>query len=969
MKLKFNHLLILALLFSSITLAQEKTVTGNVTDDQGLPLPGVNIVVKGTTRGMQTDFNGSYSIRASADQTLVFTYIGFKTVERLIGTLNTINVQMEVDAQTLEEVVIVGAFRNLDRDAVVGSAETVDNKVFEEIPVTSFDNLLQGNATGLNVTASNGNPGAAANINIRGLASPTGGNGPIYILDGVRITAANISRLNPNDFESVTVLKDAGSAALYGARGANGVILITTRKGSKSEQKATISYDASYGISSVSDNNFDLLSGSEFRTFQNIIAPGSFTQEQIDNAPNTNWQNVLFRDAIQTSHALSFSGGNQTTSYFLSGSYFKQEGTLPRSNLERTTLRVNLDSDVRDWWNVGVNIQLSHVLDNRTDDFGINTNSPVAQAYVNRPDAEVFNPDGSFNTQGLSFGFNALEQIELNDDQEDRIGLNGSLFSTIKFNDRLSYSIILGLDFRELSRKRFFAPETNLGQQANNGQLLQDRDRFWTLTHTSKILYDVPIHEDHSLKLLGVFDFERQRNTTFDTDAQDFDFPQLRENNAATSFVDINGDTFNGTYVSYAANVDYSYKQKYFFNGSFTIAADSDFGTDDKFGEFFGIGGSWVISRESFLQDSSWLNYLKLRASYGENGNNQSATALGSRNFATNATFNGNAALRQPANINDPELTWETVKGINLGVDYTLFNRIRGTIDVYRNETEDVILQEPVPTSTTFTQITRNSSDFEVINQGIELSVSADIVKNKNFGLEVGGNISYNDNKVEGEERRDVFAGNSTFGGGNITSNFTLVRYAGVDPLNGEQLYLDANGNLTTTFNDAADAVVLDKQAIAPINGGFYTNFRYKTFEIDARFSFQLDKYTYNNSRFFFENPSAFSNFNQNRVVLNIWQQPGDITNIPRFGEAATFDDRFLENSSFLRLRTLTLSYNLPQKFIEDIGLSRFRVFVQGQNLLTWTDYSGLDPEFDDRFEGFDFPVPRTFLFGVNIQL
>lgn len=972
MKVRF---LIIMFFFSTLIIAQQKNITGTVSDESG-PLPGVSILIKGTTVGTETDFNGNYSISASPNQILVFSYLGFKTVERNVGNLTKIDVILVEDINVLETVVV--AFRRQQKEAITGSVTAIDNSVLESTPVASFDQLLQGNALGLNVTSTNGNPGARSQTFIRGINSPTGGSEPIYILDGVRITSGDFRAINPSDFESMYVLKDPSSLALYGARGANGVVLITTKKGK--EGKGVIEYDFSVGFSDLTDPNIPMMNALQYRQYRNILSPGTFTQAQLDEVANksTDWRDIFFRNPIIQRHQLSFSGATEKINYYLSASYLNQEGILDRSNLERSNVRLNLSGDVKDWLNVGTNLSIGFTREDLADDFGINTNSPVTQAFLNRPDSDAFNDDGTINNNQV-FGFNALEQTRINSDVREQTKLVGNIFATAKILDNLSFRSDAGIDFREFDRNRFFRPGTNLGDQQNNGQLLFTNTRTYTINLNNQINYDLEIDDDNKLDLILGMSFERFRNRTVGVDVQNFLFPDLDVIDGNATVVDATGLEDNATFINYFFNADYNLMNKYFFTGSLSYSADSDFNINNRFDWFYSLGVSWVLSKESFMESVDWINYAKIRASYGLVGNNQSSGLYAGLNTLTTTQYNGNTGLLSTFNFNDPSVSWEKIAGYNLGIDFELFDRrIKGTLEGYYKATTELAFQEPIAASTTITGgtggvINTNTTDYEVTNAGIEVQLSGDIVKNEDILFQLGGNFSYNKNKVNNKNGvsgiSDSNFGSAWFGDGEAFGTWYIVRFAGVNPANGESLYYDADGNLTNVFDVDNNSVILKgKSQYAPINGGFFGVFSYKGLSLDARFSYQYDKYITNNTRFFIENTN-FPGFNQSVEMLNIWQQPGDITNVPRNGQGSQFDTRLLENASFLRLKTLTISYNMPSEFTKQIGLNSLRLYLQGQNLLTFTKYRGLDPEFNGRFDGFSYPMSKTFLLGLNVKL
>ena len=1020
MRSKFTWMITLCMaLAMQFSFAQERTITGTVTDQDGLPLPGVNIVVRGTTTGTQSDFDGRYSIRAGNGQVLVFTYLGQKTVERTVGSESVINVQMQEDAESLEEVVVV-AYGAVKKTSVTAAQTTVKAETIEQVPIPSLDQVLQGQVAGLSVNAGSGQPGASGTIILRGRSSfnVNANIEPLFIIDGVPVSEDNFRNLNANDIESLTVLKDASASALYGNRGANGVVVITTRRGSF-DQPLSVTYRTQFGVSSVTQPQIDFLSSRELLEYQRSLNAGAgagLTDAEIDffSQTNTNFQDVLLRRGQTQSHELNLSGGGEKVRTFNSFSYFEQEGTSLRSSLQRLSLRSNVDLR-SDRLTFSSNITLNFARTNATINGGGGGGSldnPFLAAFISLPFISPFNADGSLNLEGFAVNpitggaegptgffntpFITQSTNRFDTARTDDIRAIVSLQGTYKLFKNITVGSNLGIDYTQTNplnitsplslRGRFNVP--NAAATIARGSRNESTNRTLRINFSNNITYRNTFNDKHDVEFGAFTEYFKQqfRNAGFTGFGLDPRIPFsiggitagiTEEPDGTQPFIpNIFGANFDLGLFSVFALGRYTYDDKYSVEANIRRDASSRFTGDNEWGTFFSVSGRWNLTNENWLSDVSWLDNLALRAGYGEVGNQD--IGFGQANvFATIDTFvtpvgiAGDPGLAR-FSLGNPNLRWETKQSINLGLDFGFFNnRLSGSIDVYQEDTEDILLPAPISAASSgFTTINQNLGSLR--NEGFEIALSYDIIRNNNMNLNVFGNTAFNRNEVleiDGEQDfvdRGILNSLSV---GDPFGSFFDVRFAGVNPANGRPLFLDVDGNVTEEFNLDNRVVLSDKTRDPKFSGGFGVNFSWKGLGLTSLFSYVTDVYRDNGTLAVIEDPSLVGIANQSRRVLNAWQQPGDVTNIPapQFFNRFADGTRFLEDASFLRLRNVTLGYTLNSEQLKE-KLRSVRFYVQAQNLFTLTKWRGFDPEDNNANSFFDFPVPRTFTVGLDVN-
>ena len=980
MKQRLSGILTLLLvLVVQIAFAQERVVSGTVTGPLGTPLPGVNVVVKNSNRGTQTDFDGFYSLSVNDGDMLVFSYLGFENVEYLIGstTPTRLDVQLKEDASELEEVVVV-AYGTQKRAAIVGAVSSVTAETIENVPIASFDQILKGQAPGLHVISGSGQPGTAAKVRIRGTHSINGGSTPLYILDGVPITEQDFATLNPNDFESVSVLKDAASTSIYGSRGASGVIVITTKSGNF-DTPTRIQYSTQYGLSEVGQKRFGLMSGPEKMIYENILNPGKFTDEEIANAPDVDWSDVFFRTGTTKTHDLSVSGGSEKTRFYTSLSYYDQEGIGLRSNLQRFNYRINLDHKVSERVNTGGNVSMGYSKSNFiAAEAALNTNNPFAAAYLAQPYIPIFGEDGYWNVGVDEFGNtklgpNALENLNRNISKRADLKLLASFYGEAELIKNVTARVDMGVDYRGRTSEAGSSPETYYGQNAvdfEEGHYSYTNSYIANINTIAALRYNNTWNEIHSLSL-GAFTeyykyhFQSGFFTGYGINPKLVGYAQGVTNEAAY-LPSVGGSVNERGLFSYFGNLKYNYAEKYYLDLTARRDASSRFSEANKWGTFWAVGASWNISEEPFMEAADWVDNLKLRGSYGTSGNESGIGSFQDQGTYGTTSYNGIPGITV-ASIGNDQLKWEESAKLDIGIDFDFFNnRISGSVDWYEEIISDLFINQSLSASSGFGFIDANAGKMR--NRGWDGFLKAHLIRTPDFGFSVNGNFTYNQNEILDLGQEDEYElGTSIIREGLAYGSHYIVGWAGVNPATGQPLYLDADGNITTVYNAANSTA--NWGSFEPIwTGGFGAELRFKGFSVSSLFTYAQDYYRFNNQSFFMENANFGESYNMSTEMFTMWQFPGQITDIQGAGFNREFTSKDIEDASYVRLTNLTASFRLPPAMLEATGVfENVRVFVLGQNLYTWTNYTGFDPEDSNNIAHYEYPTPRTITFGVDL--
>ena len=1018
-------LLLFALVFAAMGNAwAQRIITGTVTDQGGEPLIGATVFAKGTTIGTVTDVDGTYSLQVSAEvTTLVFSYTGYSPKEVALGASNVVDVSLEESVTQLSEIVVVGYGTQI-KSTLTGNIAKLGGDKIENLPVPSVEQALQGRTSGVFVEAVNGKPGGAVRVRIRGASSITASNQPLYVIDGIPVTTESqnnsgaalnpLADLNFNDVESIEILKDASAGAIYGSRAANGVVLITTKKGKQGKTRVEANFQTGFSTPTGkreflnTDEYLELFNRAavgagkyEFRlgyydTEQEAIddyigfAEGRFTRYSAYDANNwksklinTDWQEEAFQDAVTNQASLSASGGTDKTRFFTSAAWSNQEGILIGNGFERMSARLNLDQKASDKVNFGINMSLARTFtDQVSGDNAFSTPlqlvamSPLTPTRNNTNETIRGYAPGQLFDRPVTTYYNGL--IDQEDAQRDvtsfRTLANG--YMRYQVLEGLLFNAEVGADVYTLRDNAFYGKKTDGGNATNGyGTSLYSQIANWT--SKAFVNYDKQLASKHNLSLTAGTEFQKSRTDRTTVDGQEFPVDDLKTIASAADIAAGSSSITEFTFLSYFGRATYDFDRKYLLTVSGRVDGSSRFGKNNRYGFFPAVSAGWVLTEEPFLKDNSLLSFLKLRASYGVTGN----AAIG--NFDHLGLYgaegyNGVSGLF-PSQIPNPDLEWEKTAQIDAGIDFGFFdNRLSGEIDYYVKNTTDLLLGVPVPGTSGFRTQTQNVGEIQ--NKGVEVVLNTNNLVGA-FKWNTSLNVALNKNKVVAlAEGQDIINPDiNVVKVGEPIGVFYGAEYAGVDPANGDALwYVNAEGRereTTSDFNEA-EFVVLGSP-IPDMIAGVTNTFTFKGFSLDFTFQGVFGNEIHNSAgRYMSCNACWFDN--QTRDQMRYWDKPGDITDIPepRLGYSNGDQDRssrYITDGSYVRLRTLNFGYEFP---LRKAGLSRLRLYLLGQNLLTFTKYEGWDPEVssddfvDNIASGIDFyaaPQPKTITFGLNI--
>lgn len=1049
MKLKLQWILTLIMALSiQFSFAQERTISG-VVSDGGLVIPGVNIIVKGTKTSTQTDFDGGYSIKAKTGDVLIFSYVGMDDKQVTVGTSNNLNVALESSTKTLDEVVVV-AYGKQKAKEIVGSVATVSADVFEKQQATNVMTALQGSVSGVNIIAPSGMPGENPVIRIRGVNSINASAEPLIIVDGAPFNG-NINTISSDQIESMSVLKDAASTSLYGSRGANGVILITTKRG-KYNSAPRVSFNTLVGFANnavplhkrIGTDDYMKLSWEGIRNANQYVSGQSAALAGLNASNNlianlgynpydvavpvdangnlvstnkkwdTDWEDLMLNDAaVRQEHTFGFSGGSSDTRYSFNANYLNQEGNVVTSKFERITSRLSVDSKINNWMKAGVSMFYSTSDQNFPSQSGSSFQSGIQWIYSVPSIYPVYRHDGNGNlvydangNKIYDYGagvpgqlLNATRPVFNNENaygslymykigyKRDNFTANGYLeFNITKdltFKTNLAYDKYLYDSYEYASNEVGYAASAG-------GRVTQDRDITTGVNFINSLNYKKTFGL-HTINADLIQESYQYKYDALGAQGEGF-LPGVYVLEGSTTPSDVSGYTTEDRISSYLARLGYNYNEKYFIEGSYRRDGSSRFDSDVRWGGFYSVGGSWLVSEENFLKDNNTISALKLRASYGELGNNQTLTTVirdgrivqnyfpYQQLFETgwNELTNTGVVLGAAA---DPSLTWEKTASTDVGLDFGLFNdRITGSIDYYQKKSVDLIYNKPLPGSTGNTGVTTNVGGLK--NYGWEFSVDTKNIISKDFIWNSNINVSTNKNEITELTQKSFINGTKRWEVGKSLYEFYLQEWAGVDPATGYGMwYKDVLGTdgkptgerVTTKVYSEATRYDTGKQSLPDFVGGFTNYFRYKNIDLNILFNFSFGSYVYDSTYASlmggFESAGRAASID----VLDRWQSPGDITDVPLvlasnndFNSQST---RFLYKNDYVRLKALNFGYNFPSSLTEKVHLSKLRLYFQGDNLWTYQSHKGIDPEqsiagtTDSRSYNL-----RVFSFGLNLE-
>jgi len=1075
MKNKLHGMLTLLLAFVvQFTFAQDKEVTGTVTDEQGLPLPGVNVIVQGTNNGDQTDFDGEFSINVSQGQMLEFSYIGFVTQEVTVGSGSIYNVTLDVDSGALDEVVVVG-YGTATKQSFTGSAKTVDSELLDRKNVADVSQALAGEAAGVRVINTSGQPGEASTIRIRGIGSVNGNRDPLYVLDGVPYNGT-ISAINPADIASTTILKDAAATAIYGARGANGVIVITTKKGRVGE--STIEVETKVGTNVSLLPRYDVIESPE--QYIGLAWEGIFNRARIEGEANPsqfanqnlfggngisptyniwnvdgenlinpdtrmlrdgverrytpeNWEDYGFRDAIRHETNLKLSGGSEKSSYYASVGYLKDEGYIINSDYERISGRLNLTHEVKDWLSGSMNIGYgySETNDNgQSEDSGsvfwfVDNLPPIYGLYIRDENDQLLTdpiyggyqydygePRNDNGGRGFGLATNSIADATLGISNTIRHDINTNFFVNMEFTDWLNFETRFGSQYYisnfDSKDDSFYGPSA--GQ---NGSIYKEKEQLFSYNLLNLLRFKKDF-ADHSLEVLAAHEansWERSFMWASKANLADPDGTEL--NNAVNVSSPPGSYTNDYTLESYFAQANYDYNDTYYLSGTVRRDGSSRF-SKDKWGNFGSVGAAWVLSNEGFMQDQNVFSFLKLKASYGLIGEQGGVGFYPGYDLYNVDPLDGNISLsfNEKGNKN---LTWETSRQAQVGVEMSLGKILDLDLAYYVKNTDDLLFERRVPPSLGYAII--NVNDGQLRNTGLEFDLTAHLLKTENvfIDLTVNGEVITNEltempiDPATDEPKLIDVQGRFGLGKGHSIYDFYIREYAGVNPETGASqwnvIYDDVNGDgayqegegvnslteylddnpeinradlgeaTTTVYSDATQQYV-GKSAVPDVRGAFNLSAGLGDFTIGAQFLYSIGGYAYDSGYAnLMQGNTGVGGNNFHKNILDRWQQPGDMTSVPRLTNdldvnVVSTSTRFLNKADYLALNNVRVGYSVPSEFVENFGMNSLNIYVSGDNLFLMSERDGFNPSTNEAgtSDQYRYSPLSTFTAGVRVN-
>lgn len=971
-------------------LAQSKTITGTVIGDDGLPVLGASVVVKGTTIGTTTDLDGKYELNVPANaEVLEFRFIGMQNKEMQIGNSSVVNATLESDAQLVDEI-IVTAYGSTRREAKTGAITTVKADEIADVPASSVDKMLSGKMAGVMITAQSGQPGASTSMRIRGTSSINAGNNPLYVIDGIAVmsgdysdfgnTSNALTSLNPDDVESITVLKDAAATSVYGSRAANGVVLITTKSGR--EGKSVVTARAKIGVSQLAnDNDYGVMTGHELLEYQRQAAINAghdpddptdtyYTPYSLVEGQLTNWVDHLSRTGKMQDYEISATGGNGKTNYYTSINFQNNEGVFYGIDFKKVTARVNADHEINKYFKSGARVSLGYSVMNDVPMQSLYYSNPIFAGMTIMPWVKPYTEDGLHNVDIPSNSDTNPRATADYDEQIDKqYRINGNMYLQVQPIEGLVIKTTNAAELMFTDGRRYWDVYTNQGEAT----LQSTRSRYALYTTSNTITYDKTILDKNQIHVLVGQEATRDEGDQLYLSSKKVD-PNIPYPSTSTQADDA-GDYYiaTETLMSFFGMADYNYDSRYYLQASLRRDGSSKFGKDKKWGTFWSVGASWNAHNEAFLSNVDWIDFLKIRGSYGINGNNGISNYRHYGVYTTSA-YNGVTGMRSSRPSND-KLSWEVNKGLNFGFDFSFFRNYTINFDIYKRKTEDMLLNKPVSRTSGFSSELMNIGKLE--NKGIEIQASANIINRNKWKWSVNGNISFNKTKITdlAGEKEMAYSSDSRLRHTVGKSMFTFyVRdYYGVNPTNGEALFVAEDGSLTSDYNQAR--YIYAGSPEPKYTGGISTDLSWNGISLSAQLEFKGGNKVMIVENRYLQSDGNQMSMNQAKSALNYWKKPGDTGCNPKpvAGNSSNSysysTDRFIENGDYLRVKDVTLAYTLPRSIIEKASLSNVRFYVSGLNVYTFHDVNFWDPErgVDGMGTGI-YPMTKTFVVGVDLS-
>lgn len=953
-----------------------KTVSGRITDSFGNSVPGATIIVKGSATGTIADSDGYFSLSGLTDETvLVFTFIGMKSREVIVGSQTALNIVLQDDILGLSEVVVVG-YGTQRRADITSAVSVITEEAFESRPNTQFGNLIQGKAAGVQVLMPSGKPSAGFSIRVRGTSSISANSEPLYVIDGV--PTSDTRAVNPADIESITVLKDAASAAIYGAQGANGVVLITTKKGQTGAPK--FEFSTYQGFSSVW-KTLDVLNSEQYRDLMYELGRNTDWSRYTEN---TDWQKEIFQNGRSQNYQFSVSGKNEKTAYYISGGWVEQKGAVRSSSMDRYNFKMNLDQEVNDWFKLGANISYSHYSDvDVSDNQAVNQGGVILGMLSTPPNIGVYNADGTFTSNPFQDWENPVAFTDGSDRHYKSQRLLGNVYSEVNFIPDLKLRTNLGIEYTNSVYDYFLDPfRTSYGRARQGiGRYNTNLSNFWIFENI--LSYNKSI-DAHAFNIMGGAVAQKYLWENSSIERIGFASDAITTPNAGSTIQNADANKSEKANASFISRFNYNYADKYLLTANFRADGSSSFGPGNRWGYFPSFSAGWRISQESFMPEWHFLSDMKLRAGWGLVGNDKipGYAYLGRVGVGANYPIGGVILPgTYPSSIENRNLKWEATEQKNIGLDVALFNsRLVVVADAYIKNTSDLLLYVNVPRSTGFSSGLQNVGKLE--NKGLEFQITSRNVTG-GFTWDTDFNIAFNRNKVIDVLGQEIVGG-GVAGRGDVSYSregkplglFYGYVAGGVDPSNGMMYYINRNGE--SVYKPTPE----DRTVIGNPNPDFLygmTNtFGYRNFDLSIFLQGSQGNDIFNATRI--ETEGMIDAKNQSRKVLNRWRTPGQVTDIPRAmaddTDNSIISTRFVEDGSYLRVKAITLGYDVPRDVLSRFNLQRVRLHVTGENLFTFTSYSGYDPEVNafgtsNVALGIDYgtyPHTRSVIFGVNVS-
>lgn len=987
-----------------------KDITGKVIDEDGNPVAGASVSVGSGKATVTTTDDGSFTINANQGDELVISHISYVTSRVRVGQSNDITVVLKLNINKLEQITITG-YTQYSRKESPSATSFVSASEINQVPMSTVDQILQGRVPGLNVTSGSGQPGQSASVVIRGVGSISGSTTPLYIMDGIPIEGSYFQTINPQDIESVTVLKDASAKALYGSRGSNGVIVITTKKGGKG--KLHVGYSSQYGFSDLTSPNFVMMDTREHLRFEeeigletgrdigpgwtysrknpNYASQSSDWQHRADfildslRQINTDWRDLFFQRGQFVEQQVSLSGGNQNVQTYTALGFWKENGIVKRTGLDRYSLRSNVNMKYGKF-TAGVNVSLGFSNSRFTyNEGGTSVGTPMASVYYALPFEYPYTPDGVFHatndtqifldTREGSRGIDVLYGTSNKTQQlKTIIGINlgYEIMPGLKVTTRA------GIDLRHSLDQTFVNPDSYIGsrQSGQQGSFGEGTRRNYNVVSTSGITYGKKI-DKHDFEVSGFYEYLYNHYRSFNYTGYGLD-DRLSETPAgitvSTTFLpSIGGGRTFSALESYMGVGRYTYNQKYTLTASYRYDGASSVAPTNTWHGFYSFGANWDAKGESFLESSDFISTLRFRASYGQTASQFGGDFLYLPTYSVNTTYGGQAAMR-PVDIGNPDFDWEYVDEFNAGFDLALFNsqRIKIIFDYYNRITKNMFIDQPLSGTAGAGDNTLPLSTGKMRNRGIEFSVTGDVIQKPGFNWNIGVNAGVNQNRIlyvtdvtdelpDGDTR--IIKVGYPYG------TYTAPQWAGVDPETGDALYYKRDGTTTNVYSEEELTVPKSGTRFPKLTGGITTSVTWKNFSLDALFSFVSGLKRWNNIDFYIENQAYMSSNQSKRMLYDRWKKPGDHATLQRIDIPRNYTSKDIQDASFMRLRNLKLGYTVPGSVLRQTNfIESISIFVQGQNLLTWTTWRGLDPENDRQYGRFEYPNARTYTAGLNVN-